>query len=372
MSDDVIPISAVTIDDETKAAVIRVLDSGHLAQGPAVAELERSFAECCEVEHAIAVNSGTTALVASLEALGIGPGDEVVTSPFTFAATLNAILETGATARFGDIDPSDFNITRESIAERVTDRTRVILPVDLYGQPAALDEIVDLARGVGARVVEDAAQSLGARFDGTPTGAFDVGCFSLYATKNVTTGEGGMITTHDAALADALRVLRNQGMRARYEYVVPGHNYRMTDLQAAVGLPQLRRLDEITRRRNEHATGLCERLRDVPGVVVPEVADRRTHAFHQFTIRVTPACRVSRDQLVEGLAARGVGAGIYYPAVVFDHACYRGHPQVVTTPTREATRAAAEVLSLPVHPGLRDGDLDRIADAVRGIAGDDR
>jgi dTDP-4-amino-4,6-dideoxygalactose transaminase len=311
-------------------------------------------------------------LVASLEALGVGPGDEVVTSPFTFAATLNAILETGATARFGDIDPSDFNVTRDSIAEQLTDRTRVILPVDLYGQPAALDEIGDLARGVGARVVEDAAQSLGARFDGSPTGSFDVGCFSLYATKNVTTGEGGMITTDDAALADALRVLRNQGMRARYEYVVPGHNYRMTDLQAAIGVPQLRRLDAITRRRNEHAAGLCERLRDVPGVITPDVLPRRTHAFHQFTIRVTPECRASRDEVVEGLARRGVGAGVYYPAVVFDHACYRDHPGVFVSPTPEAIRAAGEVVSLPVHPGLRDGDLDRIADAVKEIAGFDR
>jgi dTDP-4-amino-4,6-dideoxygalactose transaminase len=372
MSDDFIAISSVAIDDEVKAAVMQVLDSGHLAQGPVVAELEQLVAARCRVAHAVAVNSGTTALVASLQALGIGPGDEVVTSPFTFAATLNAILETGATARFGDIDPSDFNVTVESVAERVTERTRALLPVDLYGQPAALDELVELARGVGARVVEDAAQSLGAELDGTPTGGFDIGCFSLYATKNVTTGEGGVITTNDGTLADSLRVLRNQGMRARYEYVVPGHNYRMTDLQAAIGLPQLRRLDEITRRRNEHAAGLRERLRDIPGIVTPAAGPRRTHAFHQFTIRVTRDCRASRDELVEGLAARGVGAGVYYPAVVFDHPCYRDHPGVVVTPTPEASRAAAEVASLPVHPALRDSDLDRIADAVKEIAGSDR
>ena len=372
MNDDMIPITTVAIDDEIKAAVLRVLESGHLAQGPVVAELERVFAELCGVEHAIAVNSGTTALVASLEALGVGPGDEVVTSPFTFAATLNAILETGATARFGDIDPVDFNVTPASLAEQVTERTRVILPVDLYGQPATLDEVVELATSAGARVVEDAAQSLGARYDGAPTGSFDVGCFSLYATKNVTTGEGGMITTHDAELADALRVLRNQGMRARYEYAVPGHNYRLTDLQAAIGLPQLHRLDEITRRRNEHAEGLRERLHDIEGIVMPTVVAHRTHAFHQFTIRVTPACRVTRDEMVEGLLARGIGAGVYYPDVVFDHACYRDHPRVVARPTPEATRAAGEVVSLPVHPGLRDGDLDRIAAAVGGIASGDR
>jgi dTDP-4-amino-4,6-dideoxygalactose transaminase len=372
MSDDFIPISSVVVDDEIKAAVMEVLESGHLAQGPVVAELERMFAGRCRVAHAVAVNSGTTALVASLQALGIGPGDEVVTSPFTFAATLNAILETGATARFGDIDPSDFNVTVASVAERMSDRTRAVVPVDLYGQPAALDELLEIARGRGARLVEDAAQSLGAELDGTPTGGFDIGCFSLYATKNVTTGEGGVITTNDDALADSLRVLRNQGMRARYEYAMPGHNYRMTDLHAAIGVPQLRRLDEITRRRNEHAVGLRERLRDIPGIVTPDVQSGRTHAFHQFTIRVTPECGASRDELVEGLAARGVGAGVYYPAVVFDHACYRDHPGVAVTPTPEANRAAAEVVSLPVHPALREGDLDRIADAVKEIAGHDR
>jgi dTDP-4-amino-4,6-dideoxygalactose transaminase len=372
MADHQIPISAVAIDDETRAEVLRVLDSGQLAQGPVVAKLEQLFAERCGVEHAIAVSSGTTALVASLEALGIGAGDEVITSPFTFAATLNAILECGATARFGDIDPVDFNVTPASLAERVTDRTRAFLPVDLYGQPARLDDIAELATTVGARVVEDAAQSLGATFGGRPTGSLDVGCFSLYATKNVATGEGGVVTTDDAELADTLRVLRNQGMRARYEYVVPGHNYRLTDLQAAVGLPQLRRLDEITRRRNEHAQGLTERLRDVEGIVTPAVEVGRTHAFHQYTVRVTDAFPVSRDALAAELAARGIGAGIYYPAVVFDHDCYREHPRVLASPTPEATLAAREVLSLPVHPLLRDGDLDRIAGAVREIADDGR
>jgi perosamine synthetase len=361
-----IPISSVVIDEETKQLVMRVLESGQLAQGPLVAELERAFAAICSVEHAVAVNSGTTALVASLQALGIGPGDEVVTSPFTFAATLNAILETGATARFGDIDPADFNVTPVSVAERLTARTRAVMPVDLYGQPAALESMLELATGAGARVVEDAAQALGAELGGARTGSFDVGCFSLYATKNVTTGEGGMITTNDGHLADSLRILRNQGMRARYEYVVAGHNYRLTDLQAAVGLPQLARIDDITQRRRRHAAGLVERLRDVEGIELPTVVAGRSHVFHQFTVRVTPAFRVSRDELLRELAAAGIGAGVYYPAVVFDHDCYRDHPQVVVTPTPEASRAAAEVLSLPVHPHLRDADLDRIADGVRG------
>jgi dTDP-4-amino-4,6-dideoxygalactose transaminase len=361
-----IPISAVVVDDETKRAVLDVLESGQLAQGPVVAQLEAEFAALCRVPHAIAVSSGTAALVAAVEALALEAGDEVLTSPFTFAATLNAILEAGATARFVDIDPIDYTMDPTQLDDAFTERTRVVMPVDLYGQPAAMDRIADLATRHGARVVEDAAQAHGAEMGGRATGSFDIGCFSFYATKNVSTGEGGMITTGDDALAEQLRVLRNQGMRRRYEYVVAGHNYRLTDLQAAVGLPQLRRLAGTTEIRRRNAAALCERLVDVPGIVLPTVQPGRTHVFHQFTIRVTPDFRVSRDDLVDELASRGVGTGIYYPQVVFDHECYRAHPRVVITRVPEAERAASEVLSLPVHPHLSPGDLDRIAEAVRG------
>jgi dTDP-4-amino-4,6-dideoxygalactose transaminase len=366
MSDRPIPISAVVVDDDVRRAVLDVLDSGQLAQGPVVARLEEEFAALCGVPHAIAVNSGTTALVASIEALALEPGDEVLTSPFTFAATLNAILEAGATARFVDIDPSDFTMDPAILEQSLTDRTRVVVPVDLYGQPAAMDRITDLAARHGARVVEDAAQAHGAAIGGRATGSFDVGCFSFYATKNVSTGEGGMITTGDDALAERLRILRNQGMRRRYEYVMAGHNYRLTDLQAAVGLPQLRRLAESTEARRQHAAALCERLADVPGIVLPTIRAGRTHVFHQFTIRVTADFRVSRDQLVDELASRGIGTGIYYPRVVFDHDCYRAHPRVVAEPAPEAARAANEVLSLPVHPHLSPRDIDRIVEAVQG------
>ena len=368
MTDRPIPISAVVVDDATRRAVLDVLESGQLAQGPVVAQLEAEFAALCGVAHAVAVNSGTTALVASLEALGLAPGDEVITSPFTFAATLNAILEAGATARFVDVDAEDFTMEPALLEASFTERTRVVMPVDLYGQPAAMDRIADLAARHGARVVEDAAQAHGAQVGGRTTGSFDIGCFSFYTTKNVSTGEGGIITTSDDAFAEHLRILRNQGMRRRYEYVMAGHNYRLTDLQAAVGLPQLRRLGEKTQVRRRHAQGLCERLADTPGIVLPTVRPGRTHVFHQFTIRVTSGFRVSRDELVTELASRGIGTGIYYPRVVFDHECYRAHPRVVATPVPEAQRAASEVLSLPVHPYLSPSDLDRIADAVRSAA----
>jgi dTDP-4-amino-4,6-dideoxygalactose transaminase len=369
MSERPIPISQVLVDDEIRQAVLAVLDSGQLAQGPVVAALEAEFAALCGVPHAIAVSSGTTALVASLEVLRLEPGDEVITSPFTFAATLNAILEAGATARFTDIDPVDFTVDVDQLEATLTDRTRVVMPVDLYGQPAAMDRIADIARRHGARVVEDAAQAHGAQVADRATGSFDIGCFSLYATKNVSAGEGGVITTDDDAVAEQLRILRNQGMRERYEYVMAGHNYRLTDLQAAVALPQIRRLAETTQRRQGNADGLCERLADIPGIVLPTVRPGRTHVFHQFTIRVTPEFPLSRDELVGALAARGIGTGVYYPRVVFDHDCYHSHPQVLEAPVPEAVRAAGEVLSLPVHPHLSPNDLDRIADAIKRAGG---
>ena len=244
-SSSVIPISKVDVRD-AEPLVLEVLRSGALAQGPVVERLERAFAEVVGVRHAVAVNNGTTALVAALQVLGLRPGDEVVTSPFTFAATLNAILEAGATARFADIDEADFAIDPAAVEAVVGDRTAVLMPVHLYGQTADMGPLTAIARRHGLHVVEDAAQAHGAAYEGRGAGSFGLGCFSFYATKNLTTGEGGMITTSDDALADRLRVLRNQGMRERYRYELAGHNYRMTDLHAAVGLPQVARTAEQT------------------------------------------------------------------------------------------------------------------------------
>ena len=350
-------------------AVLEVLRSGQLGQGPVVERLEAAFAELCGVSHAVAVSSGTTALVAALQALGVGPGEEVLTSPFTFVATLNAILECGATARFADIHPVDFTLDPDPLGDRLSDRTRVVMPVHLYGQPAAMDRIAPLAAAHGAALVEDAAQAHGALVDGSPAGSFGIGCFSLYATKNVTTGEGGVITTDDDELVDRLRLLRNQGMRSRYVYEIPGHNYRLTDLQAAIGLPQLATLAERTSRRNHNADRLSEGLAGIPGLVTPSIAAGRTHAFHQYTVRVTDDARITRDELAERMAEFGIGTGVYYPTVVFDAPCYRDHPRVVVEPVPEAEAAAREVLSLPVHPWLSDGDIDRIVAAVRSCFG---
>ena len=361
-----IPISVVEIGPDEESLVLEVLRSGRLAQGPKVEELEQRFAATHGVEHAVAVNNGTTALVAALQALGIGPGDEVITSPFSFAATLNAVLESGATARFADIT-EDFCLDPDQVGSLLGERTRVLLPVHLYGLPADMPRFEELARERGPAIVEDAAQAHGARIAGRSVGSFGVGCFSFYATKNVMCGEGGMITTSDADLAHRLRVLRNQGMRARYDYEVPGHNSRLTDLQAAIALPQLDRLAGINEARRSNAAYLSEHLRDVPGLRLPEVPAGREHVFHQYTVRITEEAAVDRSAFMAGMTERGVRTGIYYPKLMHDYDCYRDHPQVVVDETPVAARAAREVVSLPVHPHLSRADLDRIVDAVAEV-----
>ncbi|PXY31838.1 DegT/DnrJ/EryC1/StrS family aminotransferase [Prauserella muralis] len=362
-----IPLTVVDVRD-AEPLVAEVIRSGGLAQGPMVERFEHAFADVAGTRHAVAVSSGTAALVATLEALDLRPGDEVVTSPFTFAATLNAILEAGATARFADITRADFALDADAVAAALGPRTKVLLPVHLYGQPADLGKLTALAAESGAHLVEDAAQAVGATFDGRPAGSHGVGCFSLYATKNVTTAEGGVVTTDDDALAGRVRLLRNQGMRARYRYEVPGHNYRMSELHAAVGIPQLRRLSELTEARRRNARRLSEGLAGTPGLDLPAVLPGREHVWHQYTVLIGPHAMLSRDELATALAARGIGTGVYYPRLVFDHDCYRGHPQVPDASVEDfpvAARMAEQVLSLPVHPSLSDAQVDTIVATVR-------
>lgn len=359
-----IPITVVEFGEEEERQVLEVLRSGNVAQGPKVKEFEDRFAELIGTEHAVAVNNGTTSLVASLEVLDLEPGDEVLTSPFTFVATLNAILEAGATATFADISLDDFNVTAETLDAAATDRTRTLMPVHLYGQIADMTGISELASRRGFSIVEDAAQAHGSAQDGRSAGSYGLGSFSFYATKNVATGEGGMITTSDAALADRLRVLRNQGMRARYQYEVAGHNYRMTDLQAALGIPQLARYDQIVGARQRNADYLTQSLSEIPGIVPPRQLQGRNHVWHQYTIRVTEAAEISRDDFVARLLDLGVGSGIYYPKLVFDYETYRGRPDVRIGHYPNAEKVVGQVVSLPVHPKLGRYDLDRIIESV--------
>jgi len=359
-----VPIAAVRLGPEAERLVLEVLRSGHLVQGEMVEQLEAGFRDLCGVRHAVAVSSGTTALVAALAALGIGPGDEVITSPFTFVATLNAILDVGATARFADIDEADFTIDPASVAACMTSRTRAVMPVHLYGQPAAMDTLAPLAGDHDVAIVEDAAQAHGATVARRAAGSFGVGCFSLYGTKNITTGEGGVVTTDDDVVADRVRLLRNQGMRARYQYELAGHNWRLTDVQAAIGIPQLAGLAAANEVRRRNAARLTEGLAKARALALPTVAPNRTHVFHQFTVRVLPESPCDRDALAKRLGELGVATGIYYPRLVHDYDCYRDHPQIVVDATPRAARAAEQVLSLPVHQHLDDRDIDHIVRCV--------
>ncbi len=362
-----IPITTVRLGPEVEESVLRVIRSGSIAQGPVVAEFESRFAALVGAKHAVAVNNGTTALVAAIQSLQLQPGDEVITSPFTFIATLNAILEAGATVRFGDIRTEDFGLDPESVRSQITDRTRVIMPVHLYGQSADIGALAQIAAEHDLALVEDAAQAHGATFEGRGVGTFGIGCFSFYATKNLTTGEGGVVTTNDDEVAERLRIMRNQGMRARYEYVMAGHNYRLTDLQAAVVLPQLDAYDSLLAARRANASGLIERLSDVPGLVLPAQLPGREHVWHQFTVILPEG--VDRAGFVERMTAEGVGTGIYYPKPVYDYETYADRADVIRSATPVADSVAARCVSLPVHQHLAEDDLDVIAAAVRTALG---
>ncbi|KJL46868.1 UDP-2-acetamido-2-deoxy-3-oxo-D-glucuronate aminotransferase [Microbacterium hydrocarbonoxydans] len=360
-----IPISTVRLGPAVEAKVLEVIRSGNIAQGPVVAEFENRFAELVGARHAVAVNNGTTALVAAIQSLGLEPGDEVITSPFTFIATLNAILEAGATVRFGDIRVEDFALDPESVRAQITDRTKAIIPVHLYGQSADMKAISAIAAEHSLAIIEDGAQAHGARFEGKGVGTFGIGCFSFYATKNLTTGEGGIITTDDDEIAATLRIMRNQGMRARYEYVMAGHNYRLTDLQAAVVIPQLDDYAALLETRRANAAALSEKLSDIEGLVLPAQLDGREHVWHQYTVLLPQG--VDREAFVASLAELGIGSGIYYPKPVYDYDTYRDRADVIRSETPVADDVAARCVSLPVHQHLADGDIDTIAAAVRQV-----
>lgn len=361
-----IRISEPQLGPDVEALVLSVLRSGHLAQGPMVERFESLCAAMAGTAHAVAVCSGTAALEAALHVAGVGPGDEAITSPFTFAATLNAILRRGATARFADIG-EDFTVDVAHAESLVGPRTRALLPVDLYGLMADMDGMAALADRHGLAVVEDAAQAHGALQGSRHAGGTGLGCFSFYATKNVTAGEGGCITTDDAAAAATLRVLRNQGMRSRYEYVMAGENWRMTDVAAAIAIPQLERLPQVTAMRRRNAEQLSELLAGEDRITVPRVPPGRQHAWHQYTVLLADG--VDRDHVAARLDHAGIECGVYYGKLVWDHAAYRDHPRVIAGPTPQAAAAARRCLSLPVHPSLQEEELEHIAIALVAALG---
>ena len=354
-----IPAAKPIVGDDERAAVDAVIASGGLAQGTQVEAFEQEFAAVVGGRECVAVNSGTSALHLAMIALGIGHGDEVVVPSFTFAATANAVALTGATPVFVDIEPDSFCLAPQAFAAAITPRTRAVVPVHLYGHPAAMDRIAPLAELHDILIIEDAAQAHLASLDGTPVGAFgDAGCFSFYPTKNMTSGEGGMVSTASAEAARTVRLLRNQGMEVRYQNEVVGFNNRMTDIHAAIGREQLKKVAGWTAQRQANATFLADHLE---GVVVPRVAEGAVHVYHQFTIRVPGH---DRDGFVGALAERGVGSGVYYPTPVHQLPSF-----ALSVDLPETARAAREVLSLPVHPSLSNQDLEMIVTAVNDVAG---
>lgn len=358
-----IPAAKPLIGDEERAAVDRVLRSGMLTSGPEVAAFEQEFSvQVVDGRECVAVSSGTAGLHLGLLAAGVGPGDEVIVPSFSFAATANAVALTGATPVFADIEPHQFGLDAGAVAAAVTPRTKGVMPVHLYGHPADMTKIAELTRRHGLAVYEDAAQAHGAAWRGRPAGTFgSFAMFSLYPTKNMTSGEGGMVSCAGALLARMIRLLRNQGMERRYENEVVGLNARMTDLHAAIGRAQLAKLGAWTQQRQQNAKFFDASL---SGVVVPPVADGAVHVYHQYTIRVPE----DRDGFARALAAEhGVGTGVYYPIPShrlppFQHGVRRP-PHLP-----ETERACREVLSLPVHPALSEDDLATIVAAVNAVA----
>jgi dTDP-4-amino-4,6-dideoxygalactose transaminase len=357
-----IPIARPDLGPEEVAAVTEVLESGMLAQGRRVAALEEGWANYIGVRHAIAMGNGTQALMAIFAGIDLEPGDEVITVAHTFAATANAILYTGATPVFIDIEPDTYLIDAKKIEAAITPRTRAICPVHLFGLVADMDMILAIADRHGLIVVEDACQAHGATFRGRPAGSFGHGAFSLYATKNMTTAEGGFVTTNDDRLADWLRLYRNQGMRSRYQFEMLGYNFRMTDLQAAIGLVQLDKLEGNTARRQAIARRYDEAFADLP-VRLPVTPDGRVHVFHQYTVEVGDG----RDAIVAELREAGVGADIYYPIPVHrqEYIMERGlHAELPVTDA-----AAARTLALPMFPALTEAEQRTVVEALRAAVG---
>ncbi len=361
-----IPIARPLVGADEMAAVQQVLESGQLAQGSQVRRFEEEFADWCGVRHAVAVSSGTAALHLALLALGIGQDDAVVTSPFSFVASANCALFVGASPVFADIEPDYFTLDPQAIEAAITPSTRALVLVHLYGQPCDMDAILPIAQRYGLAVVEDACQAHGATWQGRAVGGFGIGCFSFYPTKNMTTGEGGMITTDDPVLARRARMAREHGAERRYEHQTLGYNLRMMDLQAAMGRVQLRKVDGWNARRRHNAALLSELLEGTPGIVLPQVRPGATHAFHQYTLRVPAGDTLGRDRLAQALQERGIGTGIHYARPIHRQPLYQemGY-DTVHLPAAEA--AADEVLSLPVHPSLADEEMTTIARAVREI-----
>jgi dTDP-4-amino-4,6-dideoxygalactose transaminase len=358
MTDEFIPIAKPNVGDEELAAIGEVLKSGMLAQGKVVEDFENKFAEYLGAKHAVATSSGTTAIHIALMAAGIKSGDEVITTPFTFYATTTPILFCGADPVFVDIDPRTFNIDPTKIEAAITEKTKAIIIVDLYGQPVDREPIMELVEKHDLVLIEDSCQAHGAEFKGKKVGNFgSAGCFSFYPTKNMTTGEGGMMVTNDEKLADRARLLRNHGQKDRYEYVIVGYNFRMTNIAAAIGVEQLKKLDNNNENRIKNARYFTDQLSE--NVEVPFVIPDVKHVYHQYTIKTR-----DRDALQKYLRDVNIGSIIYYPQPLHLFNTLKDYPHGDLS---NAEDVAKQVISLPVHPGLDEEDRYRVVEGVKNF-----
>lgn len=359
-----IPIAKPQIGEEEIKEVTEVLKSGMLAQGKKVKELEEQFAKYIGTKYAIATSSGTTALHVALLAHGIKPGDEVITSPFTFIASANSIMFCGAKPVFADIDENTFNIDPKRIEEKITPKTKAILPVHLFGQACDMDAICKIAEKHKLILIEDACQSHGAEYHGKKAGSFGTGCFSFYPTKNMTTGEGGMITTNDERVYSKAKLLREHGMPERYKHTMLGYNYRMTDISAAIGIVQLQKLEKYIQKRKENAEFFSKNIH-IPGIILPRTINNAKHVYNQFTMRITDQFKFKREELMQKLTEAGIGNVIYYPTPVYEQEPYKN--QKYPADCKTAEKICREVLSIPIHPNVTLEDLEQIRKFFQSI-----
>jgi len=362
-----IPIAKPLIGDEEINGVIGVLKSGMLASGKEVKEFEKEFAQYLGAKHGVAVVNGTAALDVALKALRIGPGDEVITTPFTFIASANSILFQGAKPVFADIDPKTYNLDPNEVLEKITDKTKAIVVVHLYGQPADMKAFKEIAEDHKLYLIEDCAQAHGAEFEGQKVGTFgDIAAFSFYPTKNMTTGEGGMVVTNDGELAKKVDLIRNHGQAEKYLHVELGYNLRMTNIAAAIGRAQLKKLDGWNKKRIENAKLLSEGISKIDGLTPPYVDERVKHVFHQYVIKVEEEFPLNRDELMAKLREKGIGSAVHYPSPVHQQPFYQklGYPKDICP---NAIEASKKVLSLPVHPAVSEKDIDYIINTLREL-----
>lgn len=362
---DPIPVARPVIGQDEISAVTAVLESGMLASGDRVLEFERKFADYCGTTHAVAISNGTAALHAALLAADIGPGDEVIVPSFSFFATASAVSMCGARPVFADVDESTFTISPSQVEERVTPKTKAVVGVHLFGQPFDVTAVQDTCEKHNLKLIEDAAQAHGALFNGEKTGGVGhMGCFSFYATKNMTTGEGGMVTTSEKAYAERLRLIINHGQTEKYLHARLGYNYRMTDMAAALGIVQLKKLEKFNMRRRKNAEYYNAHL-SVKGLVTPAVVPGTQHVYHQYVVRLTEEFPVTRDEFIRHLATKGIGSAVHYPTPIHRQPLYLAAHDPDPCPV--STRLASSVLSLPVHPLLDAKELAYICETINRV-----